>query len=219
MMVAENQKNVRPQRPDWMELFNTITIFILFNILWLFGALLIVTIPAVTAALFAGVAPWARGKSPHKPLASFWAAIRRYWLKATVVGFIDLVVTAFVILNFLILRQMGTGSFMATLALVVNVLITVVLILTNVFLWPLLVTLDPPLLDLLRNSIKLLVAHPFWAVFVAAAASVPIVLSTFLPRAFFFTVTFASTALIIQWGAWRVIRRYLDENDIQNLGV
>jgi hypothetical protein len=89
----------------------------------------------------------------------------------------------------------------------------------NIYLWPLLVTVDPPLPDLLRNALKLAVLHPFWGLLVAGTAILPFLVSFFLPQLFFVTVTFAASALIVYAGAWRVLRRYLDENRIQYPGV
>jgi uncharacterized membrane protein YesL len=154
-----------------------------------------------------------------KPFKTFWLALKKYWLKATAVFLLDLLLIAFVILNLLILRQMGTGQFLAILSRTVTVLVAALLILSNIYLWPLLVTVDPPLRDLLKNGIKLALVHPFWGALVAIMAIIPVALSLFLPQAFLLTATFAATALIIQWGGWRIIRRYLDENEIQNLGV
>jgi uncharacterized membrane protein YesL len=219
MMVAGDKTNGRSPSFDWMELFNTVTTFILLNMLWLFGALLIVTIPAVTAALFASMIPWSRGQSPVKPFTTFWLALKKYWLKATAVFLLDLLLIAFVILNLLILRQMGTGQFLAILSRTVTVLVAALLILSNIYLWPLLVTVDPPLRDLLKNGIKLALVHPLWGALVAILALTPVAPTLFRPQAFLLTATFAATALNIQWGGWSIIRRYLDENEIQNLGV
>lgn len=214
MIVVDGDQDGRSQQFDWMDVANTITTFILFNLLWLFGALLIVTLPAVTAALFAGVAPWTRGQQPYRPLVTFGQAMRRYWLKATVVVLLDLAAAGFVILNLLILRQMGTNHIMGILALSATILVAVLLILSNVYLWPLLVTLDPPLRNLLKNGIRLGILHPFWGLLVAATAVIPLALSFVLPGFFRLTVPFAAAALIIQWGSWRIIRQYVSEDEI-----
>jgi len=214
MIVADGEQNGRSQQFDWMDVANTITTFILFNGLWLFGALFIVTLPAVTAALFAGVAPWTRGQQPYRPLATFGQAMRRYWLKATVIVLLDLAAAGFIILNLLILRQMGTDHIMGILALSVTILAAVLLILSNVYLWPLLVTLDLPLRDLLKNGIRLGILHPFWGLLVAGTAVIPLALSLVLPGFFLLTVPFAAAALIIQWGSGRIIRQYVSDDEI-----
>jgi uncharacterized membrane protein YesL len=202
-----------------MELAQTASTFVLLNMLWLFCSLLIITMPAATAALFATIAPWGRGQSPSEPLAKFFVAMKQYGLRATAVFLLNLLIAGAVILNLLILRQMGIGQIIATMALIVTVLVALVLVLANIYLWPLLVTLDSSLPDLLKNALKLALAHPIWGVFVAGTAVIPLLVSLLLPQAFFIAITFAATALIIYAGAWRVIRRYLDEKEIQNFGV
>ena len=204
---------------DWMELAQTASTFVLLNMLWLFCSLLIITMPAATAALFATIAPWGRGQSPSEPLANFFVAMKQYGLRATAVFLLNLLIAGTVILNLLILRQMGIGQIIATMALIVTVLVALVLVLANIYLWPLLVTLDSSLLDLLKNALKLALAHPIWGVFVAGTAVIPLLVSLLLPQAFFIAITFAATALIIYAGAWRIIRRYLDEKEIHNFGV
>ena len=202
-----------------LELFNTLTNFVLFNMLWLGGSLFIVTIPAVTAALFASVAPWARGQSPDTPLVTFWQNTRRYWLKATVLGVIDFVLGGLVALNLFIIWQSGFEQFIALPAFILTSLFGLLLILANVYLWPLLVTLDPPLRSWLKNGLRLTVAHAFWGVLVVAAALVPIAIGAILPRFIFLTLSFAGSALIIYWGAWRMIKRYLNEAEKEALGI
>ncbi|GJM41271.1 MAG: hypothetical protein DHS20C20_15530 [Ardenticatenaceae bacterium] len=202
-----------------LELFNTVTNFVLFNMLWVGGALFIITIPAVTAALFASVAPWARGQSPDAPLISFWRATRRYWRKATVLGVIDLVLGGLISFNLLIIQQSGFNSFISLPAFIITSLFGLFLILANVYLWPLLVTLDPPLRTWLRNGLRLTVAHALWGIPVTFVALIPLGIGAAFPRFAFLTVSFAGAALITYWGAWRIIKRYLDEEDFQALGL
>jgi len=215
MMVAEDKRRDGASHPlNWMEIFYSISTFTLFNLLWVFGALLVVTIPAMTAALFAGVAPWTRGQSPYQPFTTFGKAIQRYWLKATIIALFDLIGAGFILLNLLILRQMEIGQIMVILTFAVTIFATLLLILVNVYLWPLLVTMDLPLRDLLKSGIRLAILHPLWGLLVAVVAAIPSVLSLVLPGFFMLTLTFAATAFIVQWGAWRIIHRYLDESEL-----
>ena len=216
--MFESGTNGRSPQIDWLELLNTVTNFILFNLLWLFGSLLIVTIPAMTAALFAAVAPWARGQSPNAPLSSFCTAVRRYWFKATMMGIIDLVLGGLIVLNLLAVQRMGFEQFIAVPAFTLTVLFGVFLLVVNVYAWPLLVTLDQPLCSLLKNGLRLAVVHPFWGVLVALVVIALFLVSLFLPRMTLLTISFAAAALITYWGAWRIMQRYLDEDDLKMLG-
>jgi uncharacterized membrane protein YesL len=202
-----------------MELVQTASSFVLLNMLWLFCSLLIVTMPAATAALFATVAPWGRGSSPSEPLANFFVAMKQYGVRATAVTLLNLLIGALVTLNFLVLRQIEISQVMPALALIVTTLVTLLLLLSNIYLWPLLVTVDPSLAVLLKNALKLALVHPFWGLLVAVGAVLPGLISLLLPQAFFITITFAATALIVYAGAWRVMRRYLNEKEIHNFGV
>ncbi len=214
MIVSDRDRSHKSWRADWLERFLTLTTFILLNLLWLFGAMLIVTIPAVTAALFAGVAPWTQGRDPDKPVATFWANMGRFWRKATVLTLINLGVGLLVMLNGLILRQMDQGQLLTLVSTSVTILAAIVLLLLNVYAWPLLVTVDPPLRIWLRTAVKLALSHPLWGGAVVLIAAIPVTLGLFLPGFVRLTFVFAATALIIQWGGWRVIRRYAVEDDL-----
>ena len=202
---------------DFMELANTVSTFVLLNMLWLFCSLLVITMPAATAALFATIAPWGRGQSPSQPIANFFVAMKKYALKATAVALINLLVGSLVIFNFLVLRQIGTDQILPVMTLIVTSLITILLLLGNVYVWPLLVTVDLPFKALLKNTVKLAVTHPFWGLLAVIGGSIPLLISLILPQAFLLTVTFAAMALIIYASAWRIIRRYLSEKELQDL--
>lgn len=217
--MFQSGSNGRSSLLDWLERLNPIANFVLLNLFWLFGSLLIVTIPAMTAALFASVAPWARGQSPNAPLGSFWTAVRRYWFKATMMGIIDLVLGGLIVLNLLAIRRMGFEQFIAVPAFTLTVLFGGFLIVVNVYAWPLLVTLDQPLRSLLKNGLRLAVAHPFWGVLVALVVIGTLLVSLLLSRITFLTISFAAAALITYWGAWRIMQRYLDEDDLKMLGL
>ncbi|MCB8943729.1 MAG: DUF624 domain-containing protein [Ardenticatenaceae bacterium] len=211
------QEEVGDRGFDWMELVNTVSTFILLNLLWLVCSLLVITLPAATAALFATIAPWGRGQSPSEPLANFFVAMKKYALKATAVSLINLLLGSLVTFNYLALRQIGTDQLLPIMTLIVTTIITFLLLLSNIYLWPLLVTVNPPLSALIKNSLKLALVHPFWGAGVLVGGLLPFLISLLLPQAFFITVTFAATVLIINAGAWRIIRRYLDEEDLQTL--
>lgn len=204
---------------DFIGLVNTLTNFVLFNMLWLGGSLFVVTIPAVTAALFACVAPWGRGQSPDTPLITFWRATRRYWGKATVLGVIDLVLGGLIALNLNIIWQSGFESPIALPAFIITSLFGLFFILANVYLWPLLVTVDQPLRGWFKNGLRLAVAHAFWGILVAAASLIPLVIGVLLPRFILLTISFAGSALFVYMGAWRIIKRYLSEEDRAALGL
>jgi uncharacterized membrane protein YesL len=134
-------------------------------------------------------------------------------------GIIDLVLGGLIVLNLLAIRRMGFEQFIAVPAFTLTILFGSFLIIVNVYAWPLLVTLDQPLRSLLKNGLRLSVVHPFWGALVAIVVIVLLLVSLLLPRITFLTASFASAALITYWGAWRIIQRYLDEDELNMLGM
>ena len=218
-MLSEDNRSGDPKRIDWMEIFSIVTTFFLFNMLWLFGSVFIVTIPAVTAALFASVSPWTREETPYQPLTLFARATRRLWLKATLIALLDLIIGGIVLLNILILWQTTFSQNLIFLLIGSNLFVSLLLIVTNTYLWPLMATVDLPLFQLIKESVRMALSHPLWGILVALAATTPLVVSLFLPGFFFLTITFAASALIMQWGAGKVLQRYYAKHDIQSFGV
>lgn len=198
------------ERTVFSEIVEVVGTFVLANLLWALSSMFVVTIPAATVGLFAVFVPWIRGQSVE-PFAFFFGGARRHWRRATAVALIDLAIGALVTLNLLILPQMESGQVLATLALSVTVLVAALALAVNVYTWPLLILQDLPLRDVLQNALKLALAHPGWTLLVLVLALSPLLLSLFLPQVVFLTLSFSTSALIITWGAWRVIRRYLNE--------
>ena len=63
---------------------------VLANLLWSVFAVLIVTLPAATAGLFAVLAPLVRGQDAEI-FATFFGTMRRQWLKSTLIMAADVV--------------------------------------------------------------------------------------------------------------------------------
>ncbi|HEX6387627.1 MAG TPA: DUF624 domain-containing protein [Anaerolineae bacterium] len=210
--MVEKQQEMKGDtwRAGFSEIVEVASTFVLANLLWAVSSMFVVTIPAATAGLFAVFVPWVRGQSVE-PLAAFFGGIRQHWRRATAVALVDLAIGAFVMLNLLILRQMGMGQILAALSLSLTVLVAALALAVNVYAWPLLILQDLPVRNVLQNAFKLVLAHPGWTALVLATAVVPLLLSLFLPQAVFLTVSFSTSALITTWGAWRVIRRYINE--------
>ena len=218
-MVGQHQGGEPSRRVDWLELFGTATTFVMLNLLWLFGALLFVTIPALTAALLACMVPWSRGEPLFSPLATFWQALRRYWVRATLIAGLDLVLASFILLNLLILRQMGLNQLLPLAAAVLNLTGLALLAVANIFGWALLVTQDAPLRVVLLNGARLAIRHPLWGLLLTSLIGGILLLTAILPRFFMLTVSFAACAYIVQWGAWHIIRRYITGDDQPQRGV
>lgn len=179
--------------------------FLMANLLWVICSLPLLTMPAATAALFSVLAPWARGKPADSPLMVFFDAMRRHWRASSLLALLDLGLGGLCALNLLILTQAEPAP-LVLLSLGLTLLVSALLISVNVYAWPLMVTRELPTRTLLRGALRLALAHPGWALFTALLATLPLAASLFLPLAFLLFTTVAAPALIINWGAWRVIR-------------
>jgi uncharacterized membrane protein YesL len=184
--------------------------FVLANLLWAFFLVPIVTIPAATAGLFSVMGKRVRNK-PSVIFTEFFGAMRRLWLKATIIGVIDIVLGGLLVLNIWIFRQMGE-DIMAMLARSVTAFVGMVLVLTNLYVWPLLVSTELPLRELIATAIKLMATHPIRSITVFIAGLSPIAVSLLLPRGVYLFVTASACAMLITMGIWPIIQEHVSED-------
>ena len=188
--------------------------FILANLLWVLLSIPVITLPMATAGLFASMSPWARGKSAEV-FQDFFGGMRQHWRKASLIVLMDVLLGGLIILNLSIFRLMNLPQPLILLSQSVTLFVAVTAIMVNLYLWPLMVTFDElSLRRLLDTSLKLVFAHPAWSFAVLIMALVPLLLSLLLPAAVFILGSFSSVALVVSWGAWRIIRRYAPEEPI-----
>ncbi|MEP7287494.1 MAG: DUF624 domain-containing protein [Chloroflexota bacterium] len=190
--------------------------FVTANLLWIFCSLPIVTMPAATAGLFAILAPWARGKQPE-PFAAFFGAFRQQWRKSTVIFVIDLIVASIVVANVSILARMDMGQFLTRISQVMTLFLAIVALMINLYVWPLLVTFEMPLRQIFNTAARLAFGHAIWSLGLLIAALLPLLLTLLLPAMFAVILTFATSALIVSLGSWRVIRRYVVPEELAKL--
>jgi len=187
--------------------------FVLANLLWVLLSIPLITMPIATAGLFAAMSPWARGKSAEV-FQDFFGGMRQHWKKALLVGLIDLLLAGLIILNFSIFRRMNLSQPLTLLSQSVTLFVALMTIMTNLYLWPLMVAFEElPLRRLLENAVRLVFAHPAWSFAMLLLTIAPLVLSVLLllPVAAYVLGIFSAMALITSWGAWRIIRRYVPE--------
>lgn len=182
--------------------------FVLSNLLWLVCALPLVTLPAATAALFTVLAPFSRGQ-PVEPLTGFFRAFREYWRKSSIVGVIDLVVFGIIIANFMIFTHMDVNQPITRVSQVVTLFFGFAALLINLYLWPLLVTFKLTLRQLFDTALRMAFGHALWSMFLLFLVMVLLLISTQLPAMFAVIGTVSACVLLINWGTWRVIRRYV----------
>jgi uncharacterized membrane protein YesL len=188
------------------------TIFILANMMWVLLALPIITLPLATAGLFAALAPWGRGKH-SEVFRDFFGGIRDHWRQAMLIGLIDLLGGGLIVLNFSIFRLMDMSGVIAILSQSITIFATLVLLLVNLYVWPLLVTFDLPFRDLLETSVKLAFAHPIASIGMLLGTLAILLVSTLLPAMFTLLASVSACALFISWGVWRIVRGHIAEDE------
>ena len=90
---------VREERDELATHIEGWATFIFSNLIWALLSLPLVTLPAATAGLFAYMSGRARGV-PGELFSVFLGAMRRLWLKATLLVGLDVALGALIVLNF-----------------------------------------------------------------------------------------------------------------------
>jgi uncharacterized membrane protein YesL len=198
------------------EALQKVSSFILANLLWILLSIPVVTFPAATAGLFATLGPWVRGKSASV-FPNFFEGMQRHWVKSVLVAAVDLGIGGLVGGNLLILYSMNLPRIPAILSLSATVTVALLAILVNIYIWPSMVMFETSFRQLVGNSIRLVVRHPWWSILVLGMVLLIVGLSTLLPRFFVLFGTFSGCALVMCWGQWRVARRYLDADQLARL--
>ncbi|MBZ0310500.1 MAG: DUF624 domain-containing protein [Anaerolineae bacterium] len=189
------------------EAVEKVTTFVLVNILWMIFSALLVTLPLATAGLFAVTMRLARGETVDA-IRTFFDGMKRYALKSVAIFAVNLLIGAVVVLNFQAFSQMEMNSLPAIFSLNITVLVAALAILINLYLWPLMVTVDLPLKRLVSLAVKMVSLHLLWSVLVAMVALLPLLASLVLPGLFLLIGIYAASALIISRGAWQVLEKY-----------
>jgi uncharacterized membrane protein YesL len=196
--------------------FDRIMTFVLANLLWFVFAVLIITLPAATAGLFAVLAPLVRG-TDTEIFATFFGTMRRQWLKSTAVFAADVLIGALIVINFSVLDVMKPPAPVFWLFRSIYVFLAVATLMVNLYLWPLLVLFDLGLRRLVKVSLGLAFTHPLWTLLTLGLALLPLVLAMFAPPLLSVMVVFSTTVLIINWGTWRVIKKYATPEELAGL--
>jgi uncharacterized membrane protein YesL len=196
--------------------FDRIMTFVLANLLWFVFAVLIITLPAATAGLFAVLAPLVRG-TDTEIFATFFGTMRRQWLKSTVVFGADVLIGAMIVINFSVLDLMKPPGPVFWFFRSIYIFLAIAALMVNLYLWPLLVLFDLHLRRLVKVSLGLAFTHPVWSLFTLGLALLPLVLAMFAPPLLSVMVVFSTTVLIINWGTWQIIKKYAAPEELAGL--
>lgn len=204
--------------PQPGSLLDRVATSILANLLWLGLAMLIIPLPAATAGLFAVLAPWVRGRDTEL-FAAFFGAMRRQWLKSSVIFLADTILAVVLVMNFRVLNLMNLEPILLWLIRSVNIFVAIAALMLNIYIWPLLALFDLPLRRLIGLSFRFTLVHTFWSFFILVIAALPLLLGLVFPLAFIVLALFAWIALIVSWGAWRIIRKYATPEELAALDI
>ncbi|MBI5960427.1 MAG: DUF624 domain-containing protein [Chloroflexi bacterium] len=197
----------RSSSAQWID---KISSFILVNMLWMLFATLIIPLPAATAGLFATLTPWVRGNL-SEPFKDFFGGMRQHWRKSTLIALLDAVLAMLIYLDLRILDTMAINSVMASVSRSINFFVAAIILMVNIYVWPLLVTLDLPARQIINIAIKLVFLHPVWSIFALSIALAPLLLGLILPGFLVLMGVFSSCALLASWGAWHILEQHKTE--------
>lgn len=192
---------------DFFTMLDKVSGFAILNLLWVGCSLFLVTLPAATVGLFAVLTDWIRGKE-SEAFERFFSAIRSQWWKGTVIVILDAVLLGVVALNLTILPRTGLSGVMLFPAMGITALVGVLAVTANLYLWPLLVTYNLPLVALAKFSLWLVLNHAGWSLMLLALSTLVLGIGMLLPAALVVLLVFSSCVYLISWGAWRIIQRY-----------
>ena len=186
------------------------------NLLWTFCAMLILPLPAATAALFATIAPLAP-RARQGIFLDLFQHDAAQWLKSTVLVLVDVALGGLVLVNLQALETMPLPELLVWFLRSLTLLIGLTLVMTNLYLWPLLVLFDLPLKRLLVVSIQLTLAHPLRSLLTLVLGAAPLLLGLFLPLWLLAVGLVSVSVLGINWGSWKVISMRASAEELADL--
>lgn len=198
-------------KDDFFAAIDRISSFAIINLLWVAISVFIITLPAATAGLFAVCCDWVQGKE-SETFERFFAAMRRHAGRATLLVLADNLGLGLVALNLMILPKMGLPVVMFWPFVAITSFVGLLILVANLYLWPLLVGYEIPLQALTRIAISLVFHHMRWSLFLLAMCAFALSSGLLLlPKGLIVLVLFSACALLNSWGAWRVIQHYDSE--------
>jgi uncharacterized membrane protein YesL len=158
-----------------LDFIEELFLLMVFNLLWVVGALLVLPFPFATAGLAWVASEIGQGKAIH--LRTFFDGGRRYWKPAYIWGLINLVVWTLLWVN--ISFYSGLNSVWSVLARALMVSIAIIWGAVQLYVFPLLIRQEVPSLKLaLRNGLVLMSLTPVLTIGVIILAVVLLVLSS-----------------------------------------
>lgn len=181
-------------------------------VFWLFSALLI-TLPAAFVGLVASVSTFVRPVS-GETLGRFWNGFRRSFGRALLLGLLNLVLG--VILYVDILFFWSRDTLIGQVIAFAFGALALLLLLVNVYAWPLLTWFPQPLGKLLKRSALLTAAHPIAPIGAVLGSVLALLVLAMLPPPFnglLMIVGPGLVATLMGLSAWSTMKRYAGPDD------
>lgn len=195
-------------RTNWLDGLDHWSTPVMANIMWALLTALVITFPVALVGLLGVMFRWATHRNPET-FSVFFGTIRRTWYKAYLAAGLDLLVGGFVLLNLRIFELMGTNDVLVYMSRGVTFSTAILLVLINIYLWPLIAVWDAPFRRLLKLSIQLVFAQPLWTVGIAFGCGLVVIASVMLPVAVVVILSGAVLGYIISRGMWIVVTKYV----------
>ncbi|MFZ5813899.1 MAG: DUF624 domain-containing protein [Bacillota bacterium] len=180
--------------------------------LWLF-LIPVVTFPAALTGLFAIMRPLVRGRSDDW-LSLFWGAFRRSFGRSLLLALLNLLAGLILWVDIRFFWALNHPLGRVTAYLLGSVVLLLLMI--NLYAWPLLAWYPQPIRPLLRRAFLLAAAHPLPAVGGLLGAALALFLLTLLPGPLLFVLPLFGPGVataIIALAAWSGMRRYAGEEE------
>ena len=214
--VNEPKKAVRrDDADDLRQHIDAYSGFVMANLLWALLALPVVTLPLATLGLMAVMSARVRGRMGNNLFVVFFHAIRTRWRPAMIVGLIDLAAGALIALNTHSLLQMRQGEPMQIVSGAVTLFGALTVLSANVYAWGILALDNIPARRTVEMSLRFAFAYPLHTFAMLIASAAVIAISLLLPRGVLVLATASAVAYIVAWGSWRVIRRHLTAEEVE----
>ncbi len=178
----------------------------------------IIGIPLATLGLFAVMSQWVRGKQPEF-FKVFLGEIRKNWSKALMIGAIDLVAGGILFINLSILRIMEPDDILAMFARSLTLFSSLILVISNVYIWFLIATIDLPLKTLLKLMLIFVFTYPLKSFGITVLVIIPVILTPLLPALFFLFISASTTAYIASRGAWFIVQEHFSVQELEALNL
>lgn len=169
------------------------------NVLWVvfsvLGAIILGFFPS-TAAMFEITRKWLKGETDLPIFKSFWAAYKKYFVKANLLGILVAIAGIFLYIDFSFFSSFESFAFKILTALVI--LVSIIYCILLIYIFPVLVTYEISLLQSIKFACLLGVYRPLSTIAILLAS----ILLYFLFSAFSPVLVFfggSMTSMMMMW--------------------